>query len=176
MRPACRPLGSFVHKLAAMMEGSDLGRAVGLRRDTLLTWLQDVTFACNIFVQGFRHCSDTLVTLHQSFPDAVSVPRVVGSLAELMDRVVRIMQEELPAPNDPRRGQLFATAQLLLEFEEVCKSKEASEGILMSLERKMWALQEVWGSHWGCDPSCGVLCCFGRMTRLGVCQTVGAGR
>jgi hypothetical protein len=125
------------------MVGSDVGRATGLRRDMVLGWFQDMAFACDILLQGFRHCSTSLVSLHQSFPDAVSVPRVVAALGKLMGRASTIMAGELPGPRDPRRGLVLDTAQLLLEFEEVCKSEEASQGMLMSLERRLWALQEV---------------------------------
>jgi hypothetical protein len=60
-----------------------------------------------------------------------------------MGRVAGIMDGELPAPDDRRRHQIFDTAQLLLEFEEVCSAEEVSKGILSTLEQRLWSLQEV---------------------------------
>jgi hypothetical protein len=140
-------MGDLQHvgKLVTALVQSDVGKAVQLSKEDAMAWFQDVAFASDIFRHGLRFCTRTLVSLHQSFPEAVSVPRVVASLAGLMTRVVGLMHGELPAPYDPKRSQIFDTAQLLLEFEEVCSAEEVSKGMLTALEHRMVALQEVGG-------------------------------
>jgi hypothetical protein len=131
-----------VDKLVVALCDCETARAVGLRRDTARAWFQDLALVADMLEHGMSNALQTLVALHQGFPDAVSIRQVVSSLSQLMASVVSVMQGEAPSPHDAaRRAIAFSTAQSLLDYEEVARSKEASQGLLLALEKRLLALQ-----------------------------------